>query len=328
MRFLILGCGSIGQRHIKNLSSLYPKSIIHVFDINQKIILNLIKTLNVVSVPEDSLDKFSYDCVFICTPPSTHISLAIRALNTNSNLFIEKPLSSNSKQIKKLKKIASQKRKNVFVGYNFRFNKSINKLRKIIKQKKMGNLVYASAYFGQYLPDWRKNQDYSKNYSARKDLGGGIVHDSSHEIDYLRWLIGEPISVQSSLVYATSLKTDTEAIAEIILKFKNNLISHVHLDFLRRNYKRTIELLFENGVVHWSFLDSEIQIFNAKNKTSKIIKVKENINDMYKEETKHIIKCIRLSDKSSIIDLENGIRTFHICEAIKQSDKVGRRINL
>ena len=60
------------------------------------------------------------------------------------------------------------------------------------------------------------------------------------------------------------MKTDVEAIAEIILKFKNNILGRIHLDFIRREYKRSAEILCENGIISWSLKEGTFKIFNAK----------------------------------------------------------------
>ena len=122
MKILILGCGSIGQRHIENLHNISNNNLIEVFDKDQSKLKNL-KIKNIKIAKEESVDINTYDCVIICTPPNTHVSLAIRALEANSNVFIEKPLSNNLEKLNDLIKIKNEKNLLVFVGYSFRFNK-------------------------------------------------------------------------------------------------------------------------------------------------------------------------------------------------------------
>ena len=75
----------------------------------------------------------------------------------------------------------------VFVGYNLRFHPVIKKLKKEIKNKKIFNVNIQNS---SYLPSWRKNNVYTKTSSAKKALGGGVLLDISHELDFIRYLFG------------------------------------------------------------------------------------------------------------------------------------------
>ena len=274
------------------------------------------------------LDIRNYDLVLICKTPNSHIKLAIDSLQDGSNVFVEKPLSSNLIGISKLRNIIKKNDSLAFIGYNFRFNEGINLIKELVTSKKLGKVLHASAYFGQYLPDWRPLQDYRKNYSFLKNLGGGIIHDSSHEIDYLCWILGKPISLQSDFVTSSTFKTNVESLAEIILKFNGNVLANVHLDFIRREYKRSLELLFENGIINWSLKENKLNIFDVKKKTWNKIKTNGNINDMYVKEITHVLDCVKHNRKSKIIDIEYGLTSLMLSQLLIKAGKTGKRITL
>ena len=205
---------------------------------------------------------------------------------------------------------------------------ALNNIKKILRKKQLGKIISVSAEYGQYLPDWRPSHDYKKDYSASKLLGGGIIHDSSHELDYLIWLFGNPKEIQSNYIKTDILKTDVEAIAEIILKFKNNTLGRIHLDFIRREYKRSVEILCEYGIISWSLKEGTVKIFNAKNQKWKIIQKSEPINQMYISEMGHIINCLKQNKSSKIIHLENGINSQKFSDLIMKSGKNGNKIKI
>jgi predicted dehydrogenase len=320
MRILVLGCGSIGQRHIENLQNLSGNYLIEVFDKDQTKLDNL-KMKNVVRAKENSIDSTKYDCVIICTPPTTHVSLAIRALKANSNVFIEKPLSNDLEKFDELIKIKNDKKLLVFVGYSFRFNKGLNKIKKMVDAEEFGKNLHVSAYFGQYLPDWRPNQDFKESYTLKKEMGGGIILDSSHEIDYLTWIFGKPLSIQANFVLTDILPSNAEAICDVILKFSKNILSTIHMDFVRRKYKRTLEILTEKAILEWSLEENVIKIFETETNSFKNIPTNESINDMYVEELKHVIDCIQTHEESNIISLENGISSMNLSFEILNSNR-------
>ncbi|MHA7733136.1 Gfo/Idh/MocA family protein [Nitrosopumilus sp. S6] len=319
MRFLVIGCGSIGQRHIKNLKKISKKFEIFVFDNNKILEKNIVKEYKVFSIKENSMYSDFFDCILVCTPPNTHMNISTKIMKKNSNIFIEKPLSNNLNGIEKLIEKNKKTNSKIFVGYMFRFNKGIKKIKSIIESKKYGNALHVSAYFGQYLPDWRPNQNYVKNYTAWQKQGGGIIFDGSHEIDYLTWIFGNPLKIQSEYVKTKFIKSDAEAICDVILRFKNNVLGTIHIDFVRRKYKRTLEILCEKAVIRWSLSSNKIEIFIPNKAKETVIKLEEDVNDMYLNELKHVISCINNKKKSDIIDIENGINILKSSKKIKEN---------
>ena len=96
-----------------------------------------------------------------------------------------------SKNILKLVRMCNSKKSILMVGYNLRHMKSLSKFREILKKKIIGKILSVRSEVGQYLPSWRINSDYKKSVSAREELGGGVLLELSHDIDYLVWLFGK-----------------------------------------------------------------------------------------------------------------------------------------
>jgi predicted dehydrogenase len=324
MRFLVLGCGSIGERHIRNLLSEACDSEIDVFDPQEERVKTVSEKYHVKPAGLEAADS-QYDCVFVCTPPNSHLELATRAAKAGSSVFIEKPLSFSMHGLQALRDAIDEKKVLAFVAYNFRFNRGINMVKEIVSAKKFGKALHVSAYFGQYLPDWRPWQNYAKSYTARKELGGGIIHDGSHEIDYLVWIFGIPRAIQAQFAFTDTLAVDTEAIADVMVEFEKT-VGLIHLDFLRREYRRSLEILCEDSVIQWSLSEDTIRTFDPASKSWSSHKLNEDVNQMYLEEIRHVLTCIRETKKSSVIDIENGISTLRISDAIHRSGVEGRRL--
>jgi predicted dehydrogenase len=332
MNFFVLGCGSIGERHIRNLRALYPEAKISAYDPNMERMRIITARYADIEIADfGQLEKTSFDCVLICTPPSTHIELASIAALAGSNLFIEKPLAStldSAEKISNLRDIVDNKKLLAFVGYNFRFNHAVTEMKQIVKSEKLGRAYHASAYFGQYLPDWRPEIDYKQNYTSRRELGGGIIHDGSHEIDLLQWLFGKPVRIQSQVAFSDFIKANTEAVVDVLLKFENNLLGYIHMDFLRRQYKRRVEILFDKGIVEWCLSEKKIRIYDSTSTKWNEIILTEEINDMYIEELRHVTECIRSKQKSEIISLDNGISTFDLSQTVHESASLGKVLDV
>ena len=214
MKFLVIGCGSIGRRHAKNLLALRQKVIAtDIFSPNRRIMEENfgVKTFQRI---EDAM-KLKPNAIIVCTPPNSHIPLAVKGLRRKIPVFVEKPLSASASGIKRLFSIAKRNRAGFFVGCNLRFTQGLQMVKKLLVQKAIGRVVGAEINFGYYLPFWRPGTDYRRNYAASRKMGGGVMLDAIHEIDYAIWLFGCPKEVFAVYGKKSDLEIETEDFAEI-----------------------------------------------------------------------------------------------------------------
>ncbi|SVD09321.1 uncharacterized protein METZ01_LOCUS362175, partial [marine metagenome] len=222
VRFLIIGSGNIALRHISNLKELCPQSEIAVltsktrFSDAKKEKLNLVK--NIFFTQEDAL-SFNPQAVFICNPASLHIQSAKFFAEKGVNLFIEKPLSDNLDEVDRLIKIIQQKQITSMVGYPLRFNKSMKYFKDALMEERIGKIIFVRSRSSSYLPDWRPDTDYRDSVSAQKKLGGGVLLEVSHEVDYLHWIFGESRIYSSYIGKLSDLEVDTEDYAFLLMGF-------------------------------------------------------------------------------------------------------------
>ncbi len=136
MKLVVIGCGSIGQRHIQNLYSLGARDI-SVFDVDKSKLEKIRKISKEIRVSPDLdiLLKERLSAAIIALPTSLHTPFALKAAQSNCHLFIEKPLSHSLSGLKELQRIVKTKRLVTFVGYNFRFHPSLVKLKGILSKK-------------------------------------------------------------------------------------------------------------------------------------------------------------------------------------------------
>src|SRR5690606_21417659 len=114
-----------------------------------------------------------------------------------------------------------------------------------------GKPLWANIEVGQYLPDWRPWQNYRESYTARKELGGGIILDASHEIDYARWLFGEVDTLLCMADKVSDLELNVEDCATVLMRMKSGMQVDVHLDCIQRHYTRHCKIVGANGTMHW-----------------------------------------------------------------------------
>lgn len=325
MKFLVIGCGSIGERHIRNLQSFSAGEIL-VYDVDVQRLTSVGEKYQVKTYEDlDEALKHQVDAFIICVPPSLHIPFALKGVEHDAHLFIEKPLSHDLADVDMLLKQAKAKGLVIFVGYNLRFHPSLRLVKQLLDEGKIGKVLSAKLELGQYLPDWHPWQDYREMYAGKKELGGGIILDGSHELDYICWLLGEVREVSCFAGKLSSLEVETEDSAEIMLRFDNGAIAGVHLDFVQRAYSRSCKLIGEEGTIIWDYPGKKVSIFSAKSGCWEERQVEAEPNNTYIEEMKHFVNCIRGRDTPPV-DGASARRVLDIALAAKRSSRCGKAV--
>ena len=329
MNILILGLGSIGQRHLRNIKKINPKA--QIFALRKKYTTPLLNNKNKVingdvkrkysitylkDLSEIIKNKINIHSAFICTPSSMHVKQVSWLLKNNINCFIEKPLGSSLKGIKQLETLI-KKKKNVktMMGFQLRFNPIINSLEKIIKKKSpIGKIFSIQIHHGEHIEDFHPYEDYRISYAANKKLGGGVVLTQIHEIDYLMFLFKDYLIEKSNFISSkvSDLKINVEDTlsANFILRKNKNLIScSMFLNFFERPKKRKMFIIGKKGSIDVCF-NSQKLIFYKNGK--KIIKrFKFSKNDIFLKEIKFFFSKIKSNQKiPDSLNLYNGIKTL------------------
>jgi len=323
IKFLVVGCGSIGKRHLGNLRSLGAGKLIAVDpDSSRRQEAVSLFDLEAYASLESALEQMPH-AALICTPNSLHLQGAMAAAESGCHLFIEKPLSHSMQGVEDLILEVEKRGLVTLIGSNFKFHPSFSKMKEVIDSGILGRIHSARCQFGQYLPDWHPWEDYRNSYSARSDLGGGILLDS-HEFDYMQWFLGQMEDVFCLASKLSNLEIDTEDTAEVLLKFKNGTIAGIHLDYTQRAYQRNYEFFGENGTLKWDFSDRRVCLYLANENKWEIFEEPRNydFNEMYKAEMKHFIDAV-MNGKKTITDIYAGWNILQAILAAKKSAMQG-----
>ena len=320
MNALVVGNGSIGKRHIQNLLSISNYNIVISTKQRKPTSLNKKRCIFVKSLNEGLQHNPSIG--FVTNVSSEHIKTSLLLAKAGCHIFIEKPLSNSLKDIEKLLNIVKKEKLVTLMGCNLRFHSCIKKIKSLIEQKTIGTIISVKSECGTYLPDWHPSENYSMNYAARDDLGGGVVLTCIHEIDYLYWFFGEIKEVFSITGKFSDLKIKSSDLSAIILKFKNNIVGEIHLDYLQRPEFRSCKIIGTKGTIYWDSTNNEVKIFDIKKKKWIIpLKVKNyDKNKEYVDELSHFLNCVGKKEKS-INDLTHGIETLKIALTTIKSSK-------
>jgi predicted dehydrogenase len=325
LKILVVGYGSIGKRHVNNLLAIGNIEIIiftHRSDIDNEIKnkCKILKSLN-ECINEKPI------AAIISNVTSLHIETALKLAFAGLHLFIEKPLSNNLENIEKLSDIVYDKKLITFMGYNLRFHNCIKTIKELLENNEIGKIISVNAESGSYLPDWHPGEDYTESYTSKENLGGGVILASVHEIDYLHWFFGEVKELFAMTGKFSDLKIEVDDLASVIMKFSNNIIAELHLDFYQKPDFRCCRIIGTNGTIYWDSKNNVVEVYDIKlKKWIEKINIKNyERNDMYLDEMKYFLDCINMN-KNPNNDIKNGISTLKIALSIIESSKSKRLV--
>jgi predicted dehydrogenase len=328
MKFLIAGFGSIGRRHFRNLVELGNEGVIFYRTSNRPLPDDELKGFVVEKELSTALGHYP-DAVIIANPTAMHLDVAIPAAQQGCHILLEKPISSNLEKVNSLQTAVKQTGCQILMGFQFRFHPGLQKAKQLLDSGELGQPISANAHWGEYLPDWHPGEDYRKSYSARSNLGGGVVLTLSHPFDYLRWLLGEVTAVSGRVQNTGKLELDVEDLADVDLEFANGARGAVHLDYLQKPSTHWLEIECSGGKLHFDAIGGLLIVSASTNSQQRQIPVPDGFerNDLFLSEMSHFIDVV--SGKTQpVCTLDDGIRALQISLAIHQSSNEGRKIDL
>jgi predicted dehydrogenase len=267
--------------------------------------------------------------VLVTNPTALHLEVAIPAAQAGCHLFIEKPLSHSMQGIDDLEAAVKSGGGRVMIGYHFRFNPGLRAIKELLHEGAVGRPLSARVYWGEHLPGWHPWEDYRTSYSARSDLGGGVVLTLSHPFDYLRWLLGEISEVQAMTANSGSLGIEVEDTASIVMDLEQGLIANVQLDYLRLPPAHLLEIIGTKGAIRWDGLSGHARWYDPKDDRWNELSPQAGFerNTMFMDEMRHLLAVVA-GEEEPACGLMDGIRALEIVEAVLESAKVGSKAAL
>lgn len=284
MKILFFGLGSIGQRHVCILLENYQHDL-YAFrsGVNDK--------QNSLDIKElyswDEVKKLSPEVAFITNPTNLHIKTAIKCAEMGCKLFIEKPIDKDMNQLDKLIKMVKKKNLVTYIAYCLRFHPVIKKLKEYVDANKV---LHTRVVCTSFYPLWRPGRDYLKAYSANSNLGGGVVLDLSHEIDYVFYLFGSINKLKASFSKRGKVTIDAEDYADILMSTESSPVN-IHINFLSQLPQRYIQIDFEDLTIIGDILNAEIREYKNE-MLYKSLKLDYDNGQEYKEQIKYFFDNI------------------------------------
>lgn len=343
-RFLIVGLGGIGQRHLRNLRALVGTSAeIYAWRARgEHRVLNdqlgiaaddgLEEQYQVRAVPslEDGL-SVNPDAVLICNPSSLHLRVAQAAADAGCHLFIEKPLATSLDGVDRLIDTVRERDLTTLLGYQLRFHPLVQKLHALLEARALGPILAARMEVGEYLPAWHPYEDYRRMYASRHDLGGGVILSQIHELDLACWFFGPPRCVFAIAGHWTSLEVDVEDVASLLMECRADgrpLPVHVQQDYIQRPPARTIDIVGECGRATLDFHRLRLTVVGPDRAEPDITELVDfQRNTMFLEEMRHFLACIE-GRETPLVPVDVGAASLRVALAARESARSGAVVEM
>jgi predicted dehydrogenase len=230
----IVGMGPMGLSHAAITNSLGRGRVVAMVDSDERLLLmgkKVLRGINFFSNVEDMIRTLAPDCVYVCTPPPTHVDIvqAIFRAGSPKAIFVEKPLATRANDAKGLAEEA--RRRNILgvIGFQKRFNRVFEESRRLVQSGAIGKVRLVRANdltAGQVAP--------ATGWRGEPGSGGVTLEWGIHLLDLLLWTFGTPISVKARRMRLFSDRV--EDVVSASLTFPGGVLGLVELGWNLRNY--------------------------------------------------------------------------------------------
>ena len=260
-KIAVLGLGSIGMRHARNLMALgcdvtgydpMPERRASVAGIGGQV--------------EDNRERAiaAAEAVAVCSPNANHLDDLAAAVAAGKSSFVEKPLAHTDGGVEAILADAERRGLRVAVGFNLRHHPVVQAAKKLIDGATLGRVLWGRFVIGSYLPDWRPGSDYRRGYAADPRTGG-VIFDAIHEFDLAQFLLGKADVVAAVARRTGMLDIPSEDCADALLRHAGGAVSSIHLDYVTRPPVRGSEIAFERGFARLDLIGRRFVVAAADN---------------------------------------------------------------
>lgn len=310
----VIGTGSIGTRHLhvlRRIDSVCPVAISQRSRRTQELATQNFATAENIG----AVASMGATLCIIATDTGKHMQDGLAAVENGLDVLVEKPLSVDAAEGRRLCAAAVERGRRVFVGCCLRFSESLNTFRDLLGT--IGRLHSVRIECQSYLPDWRPQRSYRESYSARADEGG-VLRDLIHEIDYAGWLFGWPITLQAHVRNLGRLGIEADEAAELLWETPDGCVASVSLDYLSRPSRRSIRASGELGIIEWDGIKGTVTLALA-GAPVQVIRSSQARDAMFLAQDHTFINTSRGIVDSRLATGEDGVKALAVCDAARRA---------
>ncbi len=321
MRVAVIGQGSIGRRHAAIALELGHELV--VYDPSPAVTPppGALRAAGVCECLQEA------DAAIVASPSSEHVAHARAAITRGVPVLVEKPLALDAAHAAELDCLAQERSTMLSVAMNLREHPGVRELAALVAAGAVGSILRAAAWCGSWLPGWRPASDYRDSYSARRELGGGVLLDVAvHELDYLLWLAGRASSVSALTRHASELETDVEDVASITLELASGGVAELAVDYVDHAYTRGCRIVGSGGTLHWSWEEQHLTRWDSSGTASER-QLRSDVTPTYNRQLERFLTAVSDGAPAPVAATE-AQHVLAVLDAARVSSRDGRRVRL
>jgi len=324
---LIVGTGSVGMRHGRNLTSLGARvSGMDPSGERLKTFIDEFHTLTYETL-EDALARGSFDGVAICSPTRFHVEQCIPVLEAGLPVLLEKPVSKTLAEAKKLAGSMKRSGTPLLLGYTWRWWPPLSRVHELLAQNSVGAIRYLEFTMSAHLEDWHPGEPLADFFMSSAELGGGALLDESHWVDLMLWFFGMPESLSARIEKISNLNITSDDNVDMMINFADGLRANLHLDLYGRPHRKSIRFVGDGGTILWSEAPNQIAVcLEAGENWSEEIFTCER-NDMFMGVAREYLDVLDGAAPHTCT-IDDGLDVMSLLEAARQSHNTERQVEL
>lgn len=325
---LILGAGSVGRRHLRNLtalgctvSAMDPRSDRLDEAAGEVALAGRYATL------QEALAAPGIDGVVVCSPPSYHVAQSIAALEQGLPVLLEKPVSPGLAGSVELERAVKRTGTPLLLGYTYRWWPALRELRRRVQAREAGAPLHARCVMSAHLADWHPWERYQDFFMASAEMGGGALLDESHFLDLMLWFFGVPEQVWARVEKLSTLEIDTDDNVDAVLVYASGLRVAIHLDLFGRPHEKYISVSGEGGTLYWSFDPNRVRFSDAMGQEWRDQDFTGERNDMFVGVAREFLAVLDGAPVETCA-IQDGTDVLRVIEAMRESAASGRTVTV
>ena len=324
---LIVGAGSVGLRHGRNLTALGctvsgmdPKP-------DRRAAFAGEFGGNTFEDLDSALGAGGLDGVAVCSPTRFHVEQCLPALENGLPVLLEKPVAKTLDEAEVLAKAMERTGTPLLLGYTWRWWPPLAKVRALLAENAVGAIRYVDFTMSAHLEDWHPGEPLAEFFMSSAELGGGALLDESHWVDLMLWFFGMPETLSARVEKISDLEITSDDNVDMMIGFANGLRANVHLDLYGRPHRKSIRFIGEGGTILWSETPNQIAVCTEAGENWREERFDCERNDMFLGVAREYLAVLGGAPVRTC-SIEDGLSVMTMLEAARQSQAEGRRIML
>lgn len=312
-KIAIIGSGSAASRHERVAKKINAKNSPVIFGSRE---FEKFLDLNTSNSQLHDFDVF--DGAIIASPAPQHLRHASFFLEHSKPVLIEKPLASELDELRLFVERFKSSQHLIQVGYPLRKSAGMALTRNFLSSGELGKIESVEVLCHSFLPNWRKI-DFRESVSSQKSLGGGVLNELSHELDYVQDLLGTVVYESGILTYGDESGLEVEEAAHLKLSGAHQERIAIDLSFWSRDEDRSCTIFAKKGTLKWSLSRGTLTV-QKNNQALQSFFLDDTLDAMFESQMKAFFGLILspLENLGPNTELQDAIRVVEIIDQAKR----------